>query len=177
MSKADELKGLTDQLELTDDDRLQLGPVAMVLMPRWFFVGIMRRVIDRTGLETASAIYYDAGWEGAYNWNKAQMDLGLEGRAVMEQYLGSMTTRGWGRFEIKAWEPDKGRGEFLWHNSAPALEMNFTGQPICLWGPGAMAGGMQAIIDAAGLEMKVVGREVDCLSAGADRCRIVVEPE
>ena len=94
----------------------------------------------------------------------------------MEQYLGSMTCRGWGRFEIESLDPAAGRGIFSFHNSALALELGATGNAVCLWTAGAMAGAMQAILEAEGVDLKVVGREVECLSAGAGCCRIVVEP-
>ncbi len=93
-------KELTKRLELGENNCLKLDTVPMILMPRWFFVGIMKRVVTEAGPDVASKIYYAAGYEGAYNWSKVQIDKGLSGSAVMEQYLGSMTSRGWGRFEI-----------------------------------------------------------------------------
>jgi predicted hydrocarbon binding protein len=177
VTDTEKFEQLLGQLELTGDNRLMLGPVAMVLMPRWFFVGIMKRVVQEAGPEVADRVYSGAGYEGAYNWAKVQMAEGLSGRAVMEQYLGSMSCRGWGRFEIEAFEPAAGRGVFSFQNSALALELGSTGQAVCLWTAGAMAGGMQAILDAEGVDLKVSGREVECLSAGAECCRIVVEPE
>ena len=173
----DKFQELAKGIELTADDRLMLGEVAMVLMPRWFFVGIMKRVLDEAGPEMAARIYSGAGWEGAYNWAKVQIKAGLSGRQVMEQYLGSMTARGWGRFEIVELDLDKGFGRFRWHNSALALELGQTGKEVCLWGPGAMSGGMQAILEHNGSDLTVSGREVSCRSAGHDYCEIVVEPE
>jgi predicted hydrocarbon binding protein len=176
VSDAKRCTELLDQLEWTEDDRLMLGPVPMVLLPRWFFVGIMRRVVRDAGSDVAARVYADAGFEGAYNWARVQLAAGLSGRAVMEQYLGSMTCRGWGRFEIETFDPETGRGVFRFHNSALALEMGETGQPVCLWTSGAMAGGVQAILDSEGIDIRVRGKEVECRSAGAHCCRIVVEP-
>ncbi len=173
----DKFHELARDIELTRDDRLMLGEVAMVLMPRWFFVGIMKRVLDEAGSEAAARIYSGAGWEGAYNWAKVQIRAGLNGREVMEQYLGSMTSRGWGRFEIVELDLERGLGRFRWHNSALALELGQTGKEVCLWGPGAMAGGMQAILEHRGSGLTVKGKEVLCKSAGNEYCEIVVEPE
>ena len=173
----DKFQELAQGIELTGDNRLMLGEVPMVLMPRWFFVGIMKRVVAEVGVETAVRIYSGAGWEGAYNWAMVQLKAGLTGRAVMEQYLGSMTSRGWGRFEIMEMDLEQGRGRFRWHNSALALELGQTGREVCLWGPGAMAGGMQAILEHMGSDLKLAGWEDSCLSAGNDYCEIIVTPE
>lgn len=173
----DDFQKLAQGIELTEDNRLMLGEVAMVLMPRWFFVGIMKRVVAEAGEEVAAKVYSGAGWEGAYNWAKVQIAAGLTGREVMDQYLGSMTARGWGRFEIVELDLDKGYGKFQWHNSALALELGETGREVCLWGPGAMAGGMQAILEHNGSSLQVSGREESCRSAGAEYCEIIVEAE
>lgn len=170
-------KELINSLELTEDNRLMLGTVPMILMPRWFFVGIMNRVVERAGRETAAGIYYDAGYQGAYDWGKVQLEAGLTGRAVMEQYLGSMTSRGWGRFEIVAMDIPAGRGTFRVHDSALALELGAAGAEACLWHPGAMAGCFQVILDHQGIDLKVRGRETSCLAHGAACCESVVEPD
>ena len=173
----DTFKELINRLELTDDNRLVLDTVPMVLMPRWFFVGILKRVVAEAGNETAANVYYQAGYEGAYNWSKVQIDKGLSGSAVMEQYLGSMTSRGWGRFEIVILDEANGRGVFRLHNSALALELGRTEAVSCLWVPGALAGSMQVISGLQDDSLKIRGREVQCLSTGAPYCEYIVEPE
>jgi len=170
------LRELLSHLKLTEDNRLDLDGVAMILTPRWFFVGIMKRVVAEAGPEVAARVFYQAGWEGAYNWAKVQIERGLDGRAVVAQYLGSMTYRGWGRFEIVSFEEAQGRGRFRFHNSAVALEWGQTGDQVCLWVPGAMAGAFQAVLDRTGRGLKVRGREVECLSQGQPHCEFVVEP-
>ncbi len=167
---------LKDQLFITEDDRLMLGGVPMILTPRWFLVGIMKRVAEKAGPELASDIFYEAAFEGAYKWSRVQMENGLNGRAVMEQYLGSMTHRGWGRFEIIDFEPENGKGRFRFYNSAVALEYGKTGSAVCVWVPGALAGGFQAILDPSGYDLKVKGRETTCLSQGFPHCEFTVEP-
>jgi len=170
-------KELTNRLELSENNCLKLDTVPMILMPRWFFVGIMKRVVTEAGPDIASKIYYAAGYEGAYNWSKVQIEKGLKGLDIIEQYLGSMTHRGWGRFEILNFDEERGKGNFRLHNSALALERGRTGESICLWVPGAMSGSMQAILEQHGSELKVHGRETQCLSAGQPFCEFIVEPE
>jgi len=167
---------IKDQLTLTEDSRLMLGQVPMILTPRWFFVGIMKRVADKAGPDLASEIYYEAAYDGAYKWAKVQMESGLNGRVVMEQYLGSMTHRGWGRFEIISFDKENGKGRFRYFNSAVALEYGNTGNAVCIWVSGALAGGFQAILDQSGQELIVKGREDSCLSQGLPYCEFTVVP-
>lgn len=172
MSGFDDIR---DGLVLTDEGPLLLGEVPMILTPRWFFVGIMARVEKEAGRDCASRVFYDAAWDGAYRWAEVQIASGLRGRAVMEQYLGSMTLRGWGKFRIEAFDDTAGTATIVLHNSAVALEMGVTGSAVCYWIPGAMAGCMQAVLDHAGCRMKTLGREVSCSSQGNARCEFTVE--
>ena len=167
---------LIKRLELTEENRLVLDEVPMVLMPLWFFAGIMKRVEAETGRRAVAKIYYDAGYEGAYKWSKVQIENGLQGSAVLEQYLNSMTNRGWGRFEIVSLDENNGRATFRLHHSALALEQGRTEEASCLWVPGAMAGGMQAILDYNDSLLKVGGKEIRCLSTGQPYCEFMVEP-
>ena len=167
---------LIQRLKQTDEDRLVLDEVPMVIMPLWFFVGIKNRVGAEAGARIAAKIYYDAGYEGAYKWSQVQIENGLRGSAVLEQYLNSMTNRGWGRFEILSLDENNGRAIFRLHHSAIALEEGVNDAASCLWVPGAMAGSLQAILESNGSPLKVGGKEVRCLSTGQPFCEFIVEP-
>ena len=170
-------KELINRLELSEDNCLMLDTVPMILMPRWFFVGIMKRVVSEAGPQIASKIYYAAGYEGAYNWSKVQIENGLRGMDIIKQYLGSMTHRGWGRFEILKFDDVKGQANYRLHHSALALELGQTGKAGCLWVPGALAGSMQAVLESKGNPLKVRSRETRCLSEGQPYCEYIVAPE
>jgi len=172
----DPFQDLKNQLVLGDDNRIMLGSVAMILMPAWFFTGIVQRVVKEAGPETAAKVYYDAGYDGAYQWGKVQIEAGLSGREIMEQYLGSMSHRGWGRFEILKFDAERGNGRFRLYNSAVALSYGVVNQAVCIWVPGALAGAMQVILDHAGKEIQVKGREAQCFSQGQTHCEFVVQP-
>ncbi len=171
----DPFQDLKNQLVLTDDHRIMLGSVAMILMPAWFFTGIVQRVVKEAGPETAAKIYYDAGYDGAYQWGKVQIEAGLSGREIMEQYLGSMSHRGWGRFEIVEFDAVLGSGRFRLHNSAVALSYGVVNQAVCIWVPGALAGAMQVLLDHGGTEIQVKGREAECFSQGQAYCEFLVQ--
>ena len=167
---------LKNRLRLTDDHRLMLDSVHMVLMPRWFFGAIMRCIEETAGHEVARKVYYDAAYEGAYKWGEAQAERGLVDRQIMEQYLGSLSIRGWGGFEIVGMDVDRGEGTFRLQNSATAEELGPSGKELCYQMPGAMAGAFQMILDKAGISLKVEGREVKCLAKGDPYCEYVVQP-
>jgi predicted hydrocarbon binding protein len=169
-------KELINRLELSENNCLVLDTVPMILMPRWFFVGIMKRVVAEAGPQIASRIFYTAGYEGAYNWSKVQIEKGLRGFDIIKQYLGSMTNRGWGRFEILKFDDAKGQANYRLHNSALALELGKTGKASCLWVPGALAGSMQAVLESKGNPLKVRGKELRCLATGEPFCEYTVEP-
>jgi predicted hydrocarbon binding protein len=156
----DQFQDLKNQLVLTDDNCIMLGSVAMILMPAWFFTGIVERVVKEAGPETAAKIYYE----------------GLTGREIMEQYLGSMSHRGWGRFEIVEFDANRGHARFRLYNSAVALSYGVVGQTVCIWVPGALAGAMQVILDHAKKEIRVKGRETQCFSQGQTHCEFAVQP-
>lgn len=172
----EEFQSLKSRLQLTADHRLMLDEVPMILTPRWFFVGIMKRIRSECGPDIASKVYYEAGYEGAFLWGRKQLEKGLSGRSIMEQYLGSMTTRGWGRFEIVTFNETDGRGQFRFFDSAVAHEWGPANFETCLWAPGALAGAFQVILDHRGAGISVIGVEKKCLSTGQEFCEFWVEP-
>jgi len=172
----DPFQELKNQLILSDDHRIMLGSVSMIVMPAWFFSGILRRVVAEAGHEKGEKIYYDAGYDGAYQWGKVQVEAGLSGLEIMEQYLGSMSHRGWGRFEILEFDATSGNGLFRLDNSAVALNYGVVHEAVCIWVPGAMAGAMQVILDHDKKGISVFAREKQCLSQGHPHCEFVVEP-
>jgi hypothetical protein len=171
-----EFESMKARLRLSADDRLLLDEVPMILTPRWFFVGIMKRVMSVAGPEAARRVYYDAGFDGAYSWGRKQIEKGLTGRAIMEQYLGSMTIRGWGRFEIVQFDEERGTGQFRFFHSAVALEWEKAEFETCLWAPGAIAGAIQVILDHRGIDLKARAIEKKCLAQGQPFCEFWAEP-
>jgi predicted hydrocarbon binding protein len=168
---------LKNSLTLTDDHCLKLNTVPMVLMPRWFFVAIKKQVETLSGEEISKQVYYNAGYEGATLWSQTQIkEAGLSGIAIMEQYLGSASLRGWGRFTILSFEIDEGKGRFRIDNSAVAVETGYREKTVCDHLPGSLAGAFQAILDHAGKTLKVIGREIKCKCQGDPWCEFIVEP-
>ena len=171
-------KDLKNRLDLTDSYRVMLGTVPMVLMPRWFFVAIKKQVEGLAGQVVAKKVYYEAGYIGATLWARTHIkEAGISGRAVMEQYLGSATLRGWGRFEIVNFETGKGTGLFRLYHSAVAEETGRSPDVVCDHLPGSLAGAFQTILDHENINLKVTGREIKCASNNHPWCEFIVEPE
>ena len=169
---------LRSSLDLTPEQSLMLDTVPMVLMPRWFFVSIKQAVEKMCGPDTARKVYYQAGWEGAQKWARVQMEQGgLDGRAVMEQYMNSAGLRGWGRLSVKEYDENTGRVVVELTNSAVAAETGPSGKAVCDHLPGSIAGAMSAILEASGKPQRLIGREVECESMGQERCLFETGPE
>ncbi len=174
----EQFEDLRNRLGMSKEGSLTLDAIPMILMPRWFFVAILKQVEKIAGREAAERIYYAAGYEGADKWARAHMEtMRLSGVAVMAQYLGSAERRGWGRFEILEFVENEGRGRFRLHHSAVAEEMGCTSSLACIHLPGSLAGAFQTILDCQGIDLKVLGREIKCRSKGDDYCEFVIEPE
>lgn len=168
---------LKNRLNLTDDFCLRLDTVPMVLMPRWFFVAIKKQIEKLSGNDISKQIYYNAGYEGATLWVQTHIkEAGLSRKAIMEQYLGSASMRGWGHFTILSFEMDEGRGHFQLYNSAVATETGQSVGTVCDHLPGSLAGAFQAILDHDGKNLKVIGREIKCICQGNQWCEFIVEP-
>lgn len=170
-------QNLKSRLNLTQEQRLMLDSVPMVLLPRWFFVAIKRQVEELCDPETARQVYYRAGWEGATKWVQVQMEqAGLSGRAVLEQYMNSASLRGWGRLKITEYDEAAARVVVTLFNSAVAEESGQTGRAVCDHLPGSIAGAFHAILEKTGRPKKLAGREISCLANGDDRCEFRVGP-
>lgn len=168
-------RDLKSHLDLTHEQRLMLDSVPMLLIPRWFFVAIMRQVEELCGREKALEVYYRAGWEGAVKWTTVQMkEAGLSGRAVMEQYMTSAGLRGWGRLEVVEYDEEAVRVKVRLANSAVAEEIGVVGDVVCHHLPSSVAGAFDTILKAQGRPKKVIGIETKCAAKGDDCCEFVV---
>lgn len=170
-------QALKAKLNLTPEHRLMLESIPMVLMPRWFFVAIKERFERVCDAETARKVFYQAGWEGATKWANEQMTRnGLDGRAVMEQYMESAGLRGWGELKITAYNEATARVTVTLKNSAVAEETGQVGRTVCDHLPGSIAGAMQTILKNAGQQQYLIGRETKCVAKGDTHCEFEIGP-
>lgn len=170
-------QALKAKLNLTPEHRLMLESVPMVLMPRWFFVAIKQQIEQLCDAQTARQVLYRAGWEGATKWANEQMTRnGLDGRAVMEQYMDSAGLRGWGDLRITAYDETEARVKVILTNSAVAEETGPVGRVVCDHLPGSIAGAMHTILANAGRPKELIGRETKCIARGDTHCEFEIGP-
>ena len=158
-------------LKMDEHGRLILKGQEMVLLPRHFFRYILREVKDRAGQEVFDAIFYKAGFDGALTFCTRYREInGCSAHEAIEAYLGEMSARGWGAFDITRFVPDKGILEVTLKNSALVPEGDLPSGHLA-W-KGAMVGALRslpAISDDVALTATIEETE--------DGCRITVQPE
>ncbi len=173
----DAFKGLKRKLKLDSKHRLLYGVVPMILTPRWFFVNVQKELEMAGGLKLAKEVYYRAGFESAYKYCQTQRKVqNLTDIRTIQEYLNSMSVRGWGSFEIVQLDEEMGRGIFRLYESAFGEEYGLKGRAVCHWMPGAMAGTVQEVMDSQDLSLQVRGKETKCKAKGDEYCEFVVSP-
>ncbi len=174
-------KGLDDiksRLQMDEAHRLVLSELPMILTPRMFFVNIQKKVEDRSGAEACYSVYYWAAFESAYHYmENSKRVYQIVGRDLLQQYLDSLSIRGWGRFEILQLAEGKGEARVQLHNSAIADEFGTVGRSVCHAWAGAMAGAIQFLANKNDGGIEVEGTETLCRSRGDRHCEFVVGPK
>jgi len=164
--------------ELTMDKyhRLILAKLPMILTPRMFFVNIQKKVDEFAGIDYSHKIYYGAAFESAYNYmENSKKVYVISGKDLLQQYLDSLSVRGWGRFEIIQLVDEEGKGRVHLHHSAIAEEFGNVGRSVCHAWAGALAGSIQFLANEYNKKIKVKGTESMCVSKGDPYCEFVLE--
>ena len=171
----DEIKaGLT----MDRDHRLILAKLPMILTPRMFFVNLQKKVEEISGIDIGYLVYYKAAFESAYRYmENSEKIYMITGKDLLQQYLDSLSVRGWGRFEISQLDENKGKGRVHLDNSAIAEEFGMVGRSVCHAWAGALAGSIQFLTNRRDKEIEVSGTEPLCLSKGDPYCEFVVKPQ
>lgn len=170
----DEIK---TRLRMDEAHRLILAELPMILTPRMFFVNIQKKVEEMSGGDRCRLVYYEAAYESAHRYmENSKAVYKIVGRDLLQQYLDSLSARGWGKFEINQLAEQQGRGRIRLSHSAIAQEFGKVGQSVCHAWAGAMAGAVQFLADEHNKGIEVEGTEPLCISKGDPYCEFVVEP-
>lgn len=170
----DEIKA---RLIMDEDHRLILAELPMILTPRMFFVNIQKKVEEVSGIDTGYLIYYQAAFESAYRYmENSKKVYRITGKDILQQYLDSLSVRGWGKFEIVELVEENGEGRVRLNHSAIAAEFGTVGRSVCHAWAGAMAGSIQFLANEHNREMEVRGTEPLCISKGDPYCEFAVKP-
>jgi len=157
--------------------RLILAKLPMVLTPRMFFVNIQKKLEEVSDIDTGHVVYYQAAFESTFRYmENSKRFYRITGKDLLQQYLDSLSVRGWGEFEILELVEEKGEGRVRLNHSAIAEEFGRVGRSVCHAWAGAMAGSMQFLANEYNSEIEVRGTEPLCISKGDPYCEFVVEP-
>ncbi len=171
----DEIKA---RLTMDDAHRLMLAKLPMILTPRMFFVSIQKKVEEVSGIGVGHLVHYQAACESAYHYMKNSKKVyGIVGRDLLQQYLDSLSARGWGKFEILHLVEEKGESCVRLYHSAIAEEFGRVGRSVCHAWAGALAGSVQFLAEELKIEAVVRGTETLCLSKGDPYCEFLVKPQ
>ncbi len=158
-------------LEINDTGRVLLKGQEMVLLPRHFFRYILREVHHRAGERVFEDIFYKAGFDGAFTFCRRYREINeCSPREAVESYLGEMSARGWGAFDIERFVPAQGVLQVTLSGSALIPENDLPSGHL-IW-KGAMVGAVRSMPNVPERVALVASIEET-----ADGCRIGVKPE
>jgi len=100
--------------------------------------------------------------------------LESEGIEIIRKYLGSLSMRGWGSFEILRLDELEGENRIRLRNSAFGEEYGKIGRTVCYCWSGALAGSIQWNLDTKRISKRVTGSEVTCISKNDKYCEFVI---
>lgn len=150
--------------------------LAMLYVPRHFFVNNHLAVEAALGCETYAGSLYGAGYKSAYAWCEAEARThDLAGMTVFHHYMKRLSQRGWGLFDGTAIDPANGSGRVrLEHSCFVEHQGCEAGRKLCYmcagWFPGAL--------DWVGRDLgwALTAEEVSCAGEGHDDCAFEVKP-
>ncbi len=172
-----DIEEIKARLSMDENQRLILAELPMILTPRMFFVNIQKRVEKEAGIDVGRSIYYEAAFESAYRYLENSKEVyGVTGRDLLQQYLDSLTVRGWGKFQILSLSLEGGEARVRLDHSGIAEEFGVIGRSVCHVWAGAMAGSVQFFVAQRNKQMKIEGTEPLCVSRGDRYCEFVVAP-
>ncbi len=164
-------------LTMDENHRLVLANLPMILTPRMFFVNIQKKVEEVSGTDAAWRVFYEAAFDSAYRYMGNSKEVyTIAGKDLLQQYLDSLSARGWGEFEILQLVEDRGEGRVRLNHSAISEEYGRTGRSVCHVWAGALAGSIKFLAEESDNGMEVMGIETRCLSRGDPYCEFVVGP-
>ena len=149
--------------------------MAMIYMPRHFFVNYYSAMDQALGREKHSALLYASSHKSANEWATAEAKThGFRHVAVFRHYLSRLSQRGWGRFTIESVDLQGPAARVRVEQSAFALQLGRTGHCECSMFSGSLAGCLEWAAADAGTPATVIAEETQCASQGHDHCTFVV---
>lgn len=149
--------------------------LAMIYMPRHFFVNYYTAMAGALGAERHNALLYQSSHKSAFSWSVAEAKThGLRDVAVFRHYLKRLSQRGWGRFRIETLDVARAEATVRVDCSAFASQLGRTGLRECAMFAGSLAGGLEWALADAGAAAAIAAEETQCMSEGHDHCLFTV---
>ena len=151
--------------------------MAMIYMPRHFFVGNHQAVETALGAARHAELLHEAGHAAAFTWcEEAARAGGLAGLDVFHHYLARLSQRGWGRFRALDVDTAAGRALVRVDHSVFVAESPEAGDGLCTLFAGWFASALAWVDTQNGVQRALTGRETQCAGAGAGHCLFEVAP-
>ena len=165
------------KLKLSRDHRLVLHDVPMILTPRWVLVNIQKEMEKIGGRRKAAEAYYRVGFDSGYTFSRLlRKSEKLSGEDLVRSCLASISLRGWCKFTVTRFDPEKGTAVFRISHSAISEGYCRTVRAVCHIWAGALTGVVQEAVDHLEVNLKVRGREAACKSKGDGCCEFRISP-
>jgi predicted hydrocarbon binding protein len=131
------------------------------------------------GRDKYAETLYHASYKSARYWcDKEAGTHGLSGLAVLEQYLGRLSRRGWGSFSVIEADAASGTADIRLDYSAFVLaQAEVCAAKTCFTFAGWFAGMMDWISEDTGRPVKTLCCETQCGAEGHDHCVFAVRPQ
>ena len=155
------------------------GGQAMMLIPRRFWVFVQMEAERMFGIPAAQQLYDAATRRGARVWCKVEAEtIAISGSAVFSHYLDRVSRRGMGQFSVDFLSVKSRRASVSLAHSIFVSEYGpNTGRCVCYSFAAALAGGMEYLLEEAGIAVEGIrAEEVECRSNGGATCRFEVTP-
>ncbi|MBM7455872.1 hypothetical protein HNR62_001751 [Oceanisphaera litoralis] len=134
--------------------------LAMLYVPRHFFVNNHMGIEEELGPERYAEILYQAGYKSAWHWCEKEAEChGLSGDAVFEHYMKRLSQRGWGLFSIENLDIAAGTARVRLDHSAFVYQYGKVDRMVDYMFTGWFAGAVDQIAASQGLSVRTVARQ------------------
>lgn len=153
--------------------------LAMIYVPRHFFVNNHMAVEQALGAEAYATILYTAGYKSAWYWcEKEAATHSINGLDVFRHYMKRISQRGWGQFTIQLMDPQTGAARVRLDHSIFVYQYGSDARRcVCYMFAGWIPGSLEWAGMNLGAEWKLTCSEKQCGADGvSDHCVFEARP-
>lgn len=141
--------------------------MAMILVPRHFFVNNHVAIESALGKRRYSQQLFEAGHKSAYVWcEKEAQTHGLKEIEVFHHYMKRLSQRGWGQFRVESVDAGSGRARVRVEHSVFVLQHEGAPRKTCYMFAGWLCGALEFVAAGIGTAQKLFAAETQCAAGG-----------